>query len=144
MNKPFVDLRQNRQYSDWTKIIIILRAIHFWDCSYFWARFQNLMNELIMSVKGLAIYSAAVYKKLAGIRSGPVDVSADRRSFNSRKTSWNVTGWRYHFLLETLCSASIKSEIRTSLVSDVSTPAVFVAVLAKCSLRAWELEGVQG
>ena len=50
------------------------------------------MNELIMSVKGLAIYSAAVYKKLAGIRSGPVDVSADRRSFNSRKTSWNVTG----------------------------------------------------
>ena len=53
---------------------------------------QNLMNELIMSVKGLAIYSAAVYKKLAGIRSGPVDVSADRRSFNSRKTSWNVTG----------------------------------------------------
>ena len=53
---------------------------------------QNLMNELIMSVKELAIYSAAVYKKLAGIRSGPVDVSADRRSFNSRKTSWNVTG----------------------------------------------------
>ena len=53
---------------------------------------QNLMNELIMSVKGLAIYSAAVYKKSAGIRSGPVDVSADRRSFNSRKTSWNVTG----------------------------------------------------
>lgn len=53
---------------------------------------QNLMNELIMSVKGLAIYSAAVYKKIAGIRSGPVDVSADRRSFNSRKTSWNVTG----------------------------------------------------
>ena len=49
------------------------------------------MNELIMSVKGLAIYSAAGYKNLAGIRSGPVDVS-DRRSFNSRKTSWNVTG----------------------------------------------------
>ena len=49
------------------------------------------MNELIMSVKGLAIYSAAGYKHLAGIRSGPVDVS-DRRSFGSSKTSWNVTG----------------------------------------------------
>ena len=92
MNKPFVDLRQNRQYSDWTKIIIILRAIHFWNCSYSSSVPVFFMNELIMSVKGLAIYSAAVYKKLAGIRSGPVDVSADRRSFNSRKTSWNVTG----------------------------------------------------
>lgn len=34
VNKPFVDFRQNRQYRDWTKIIIILRAIQLWDCSY--------------------------------------------------------------------------------------------------------------
>ena len=34
VNKPFVDFRQNRQYRDWTKIIIILRAIHLWDCGY--------------------------------------------------------------------------------------------------------------
>ena len=31
---------------------------------------QNLMNELIMSVKGLAIYSGAGYKNLDRIRSG--------------------------------------------------------------------------
>ena len=34
VNKPFVDFRQNRQYRDWTKIIIILRAIYLRDCSY--------------------------------------------------------------------------------------------------------------
>ena len=99
-----------------------------------------------MSVKGLAIYSARGYKNLAGIRSGPVDAS-DRRSFSSRKTSWNVTGLKVKVSFPVRdssgCSASIKS-VRSSLISDVSTPVVFVAVLAKCSLRAWELERVQG
>ena len=27
MNKPLVDFRQNRQYGDWSKIIVILRTI---------------------------------------------------------------------------------------------------------------------
>ena len=83
MNKPFVDLRQNGQYP-------LLRLQLFELVSIYLEKSHNLMNELIMSVKGLAIYSAAGYKNLAGISSGPVDVS-DRRSFNSRKTSWNVT-----------------------------------------------------
>lgn len=49
-----------------------------------------------MSVRGLAIYSAIGFKKFAGIRSGPGDVS-DRKSFSSRKTSWNVTGIFHRF-----------------------------------------------
>ena len=39
-----------------------------------------------MSVKALALYFATGFTNLAGIRSGPFDVS-DRRSFSS----WNVT-----------------------------------------------------
>ena len=91
-----------------------------------------------MSVKALAIYLATGLKNLAGIRSGPVDVS-DLRSFGSRKTKWNVTGLKVKVsfpVRDSLgCSASITS-IRSSLVSDVSIPVVLVAVLAKCSLRA--------
>ena len=52
---------------------------------------HNLMKELIMSVKALAIYSATGCKNLAGIRSEPFHVS-DHGSFSSRKTSWNITG----------------------------------------------------
>ena len=67
-----------------------------------------------------------------------MDVS-DRRCFSSRRTSWNVTSLKVKLSFPVRdssgCSAS-KKAIRSSLVSDVWTPVVLLAVLAKCSFRA--------
>lgn len=58
---PLMGFRQNRQYRDWSKIIVILRTIRLWDLSY--ASFVSiylesriiLMNESITLVKKLSI-----------------------------------------------------------------------------------------
>ena len=103
VHKPFIQLWQNRQHRNWSKVIIALAGcIHLSKycmlCQPFsiFLESEKVFNihEFILLVKGLAIYWATGVKNFAGIRSGPVNVS-DWRSESSCKTqSLNVTGLR--------------------------------------------------
>ena len=54
---------------------------------------HNIINEFILLVKVLAMYSATSVKNFATISSGPVNVS-DQRSSSPCKTLWKVTSLR--------------------------------------------------